>query len=130
MGVETHQQGVAIGGRSGDMLSGDLARRAWTVLDHHRPPLDLGERGLDGARRDVSAAPGRECDHEARDRLVGVRTRHRPGRQGDRRRCAQQATSNSVGLPPSRTPHPIHRLTGTALSCSSCETTSTSAGPS
>ncbi|MNI58571.1 hypothetical protein D3C73_1136870 [compost metagenome] len=63
-----HQQGVAVGGGFGDVLSADLAARARLVFHHHALPQEVSQVLRIDAGRGIGGAAGRE-GHDHADGL-------------------------------------------------------------
>ena len=75
--VAAHQQRVAVGGRLGDAIGGDVAAGAGNILDHERRAPDFRKPVGKNARRKVGSRAGREADQDFHRpvRITGLRRR-------------------------------------------------------
>ena len=75
--VAAHQQQVAVGGRLGDAIGGDVAAGAGNVLDHERRAPGFRKPVGENARRKIGSRAGGEANQDL----------HRPVRIAGLRRC-------------------------------------------
>ena len=85
--VAAHQQRVAVGGRLGDAIGGDVAAGAGNVLDHEGRAPDFRKPVGKNARRKVGSRAGREADQDF----------HRPVRISGLRRCRLRREQHKQG---------------------------------